>query len=271
MPFPKTGSCPFPGGHWPSKWGEEKIIRQTFSCLHSDQKKDLIEYFCEHDLAKTSATSQPAYRFPLIRLRDYFGIDEKFIRKCVQQSQEYKDFVEERQRSQAPPPPPEMSLLTAARIAACVTKELPKQDETTRRAGHHFRDREERTSATDAHVVRLADREANGITFCDGLPTNDGRFVQGGSKSQTRKHLNFETDKHRAMVCDMQKEIEQAVDDRMGDGSDLSKERKEIFFRQVEEEERKDKITGQFRKDVRAPYKARAALGLILLLSSVLW
>jgi hypothetical protein len=36
---------------------------------------------CEHDLqvAKTSVTSQPAYRFPLIKLRDYFGADEKVL------------------------------------------------------------------------------------------------------------------------------------------------------------------------------------------------
>jgi hypothetical protein len=69
----------------------------------------------------------------------------------------------------------------------------------------------------------------------------------------------------------MQKEIELAVDDRMGDESDLSKTRKQIFLRQVEEEERMDREAGNLRKDVRAPYKARAALGLILLLSSVLW
>ena len=51
MPFPKTGSCPFPGEHWPSKWGEEKITAKSFSCLNSDQKQDLIEYIGEHDLA----------------------------------------------------------------------------------------------------------------------------------------------------------------------------------------------------------------------------
>jgi hypothetical protein len=271
MPFPKTGSCPFPGGHWPSKWGEEKITAKSFSCLNSDQKQDLIEYIGEHDLAKTSATSQPAYRFPLFKLRDYFGADEKNLKRYVQQSQEYKDFVAERQRSQAPPPPPEMSLLTAARIALCLTAEPPKEDEATRRAGHNFRDREERKSASEAQVVRRADREANGITFCNGLPKNDNSFVQGGSKTKKLEKLDFETDTHRAMVCDMQKEIELAVDHRMGDKSDLSRERKAIFFRQVEEEERKDIEAGCHRTDARKPYKARAALGLILLLSSVLW
>ena len=271
MPYPKTGSCPFPGGHWPSKWGEEKITAKSFSCLNSDQKQDLIEYIGEHDLAKTSATSKPAYRFPLFKLRDYFGADENNLKRCVQKSQEYKDFVAERQRSEAPPPPPELSLLTAARIAACLMAEPPKEDEATRRAGYHFRDREERKSASVAQVLRRADMEANGIIFCNGLPAKDDRFVQGGAKNRKLERLDFETDKHRAMVCDMQKEIELAVDDRMGDESDLSKKRKEIFLRQVEEEERKDREAGQHRKDARAPYKARAALGLILLLSSVLW
>jgi hypothetical protein len=172
MPYPKTGSCPFPGGHWPSKWGEEKITAKSFSCLNSDQKQDLIEYIGEHDLAKTSATSKPAYRFPLFKLRDYFGADENNLKRCVQKSQEYKDFVAERQRSEAPPPPPELSLLTAARIAACLTAEPPKEDEATRRAGYHFRDREERKSASVAQVLRRADREANGIIcVANGIAT----------------------------------------------------------------------------------------------------
>jgi hypothetical protein len=102
-------------------------------------------------------------------------------------------------------------------------------------------------------------------------PARPSPFVQGGSKTRKLENLDFETDKHRAMVCDMQKEIELAVDDRMGDKSDLSRERKAIFFRQVEEEERKDIEAGCHRTDARKPYKARAALGLILLLSSVLW
>jgi hypothetical protein len=86
----------------------------------------------------------PAYQFPLFKLRNYFGADEKNIRVCVQQSQEYKDYVAERQRSQAPPPPPEMSLLTRARIVACLRAEPPEIDKVRRMAGDHFRHREER-------------------------------------------------------------------------------------------------------------------------------
>jgi hypothetical protein len=139
-------------------------------------------------------------------------------------------------------------------------------------AGDHFRDREERKSASAAQVVRQADRKAAGITFLKDLPTKDGMFVPGASTSRKLAELNFEKDPHRAIVCNMQKAIEAAVDDKIGDAGDLSGERKQIFARQVEEERRKDFVkTGNVRKDAGAPYTARAALGLILLLSSILW
>jgi hypothetical protein len=272
MPFEKTGPCPFTGEHWPSQWGEEKITAKKFSSLPTDQKKDLIDFFYEHEIAKTSARSKPAYRFPLWKLREYFGAKEQNIRVCVQQSQEYKDYVAERQRSQAPPPPPEMSLLTSVRIVACLRAEPPEIDKVRRMAGDHFRDREERKSASAAQVVRQADREAAGITFLKDLPTKDGMFVPGASASRKHAELNFEKDPHRAIVCNMQKAIEAAVDDKIGDAGDLSTERKLIFARQVEEERRKDLVkTRNVRKDAGAPYTARAALGLILLLSSILW
>ncbi len=254
----------------PSQWGEEKITAKKFSCLPTDQKKDLIDFFYEHEIAKTSAISRPAYRFPLLKLRYYFGSDEKYIRRCVQQSQEYKDYVAERQLSQAPPPPPEMSLLTRARIVACLRAEPPEIDKVRR--SDHFRDREERKSSSAAQVVHQADREAAGIRFINGLPTKDSRFVPGGSKSRKLAALNFETDPHRANVCNMQKEIDAAVDDKIEDAWDLSREIKLIFARQVEEEKQKELVkTGQVRNDACAPYTARAALGLILLLSSILW
>jgi hypothetical protein len=136
----------------------------------------------------------------------------------------------------------------------------------------HVRDREERKSASAAQVVRQADREAAGITFLKDLPTKDGKFVPGASTSRKHAELNFEKDPHRAIVCNMQKAIEAAVDDKIGDAGDLSTERKLIFARQVEEERRKDFVkTSNVRKDAGAPYTARAALGLILLLSSILW
>jgi hypothetical protein len=246
-----------------------------FSCLNSDHRKDLIEYFFEHESAKTSARPKPAYRFPLIRLRDYFGVDQKDVRRTVQGSQEYKDFVAERQRLQPPPDSrPELSLLTAARIAACLAAEPPEEDEATRRAGEYARDRDGRERASAAQVVRCgqADRKAAGISFSDGVPRNDGKFVQGGSKHGRLDALDFGTDKHRAMVCDMQKTIESAVDKKIGEDGDLSSNQKKIFSRLVDAEEQKDLAKmGQVRKDARAPDKARAALGLILLLSSVLW
>ena len=274
MPFPKTGPCPFTGAHWPPQWDGE-ITGKEFSCLHKNQKEDLIKYFFERNSTKKSATSKPAYRFPLNQLRDYFGKHAEYVKKTVENSQDYKDFVAERQRLQPPPDSrPELSLLTAARIAACLAAEPPEEDEATRRAGEYARDRDGRERASAAQVVRCgqADRKAAGISFSDGVPRNDGKFVQGGSKHGRLDSLDFGTDKHRAMVCDMQKTIESAVDKKIGEDGDLSSNQKKIFSRLVDAEEQKDLAKmGQVRKDARAPYKARAALGLILLLSSVLW
>jgi hypothetical protein len=270
MPFAKTGSCPFAGSHWPSQWGEQKLSAKKFSLLHSDQKRDLIQYFFEHDSQKTSARSQPAYRFPLTALRDYFGAHTHDLRKAVMQSEEYKAFFTERQRLQAQPPPPEMSLLTAARIAACLAMDPPKEDERARWEGDHARDREERMSASVAQVVRQADRQAAGIICSKGPPRKDGMYETGGSTDRTHHYFDFEKDKTRGIVCDMQATINEAVDKKIGD---FDRKQKEIFGRLVQEEIRKNVVkTGKTaRTDARAPYKARAALGLILLLSSTLW
>ena len=267
MPFEKTGSCPFTGGHWPLQWGEEKITPKTFSCLNSDQRKDLIEYFFEHESAITSARPNPAYRFQLNQLRDYFGKCANDVKRAVQGSQDYKDFVAERQRLQAPPPPPEMSLLTAARIAACLGMEPPEEDEATRRARGYARDSEERKSATAAQVVRQAERLAAGIITTNGLPRNDGKYKMVGS--QSLHAFDFESDPTRVIVCDMQTSINAAADESI---RNQVPKMKTIFDRLVAEEERKELCQGKpIRTDVRAPYKTRAALGLILLLSSTLW
>ena len=267
MPFEKNGPCPFTGAHWPSQWGQEKISNKRFSGLHCDQKKDLIEYFYERNSAKTSATSKPPYRFPLNQLRDYFGAHEQNLKNAVENSQDYKDFVAERQRSQAPPPPPEMSLLTAARIAACLAMEPPEEDEGTRRARGYARDSERRKSASAAQVVRRAEREAAGIITTNGLPRNDGVYKEVGSRSQ--HSFDFESDPTRVIVCDMQTSINKAADESIRNGVQT---RKAIFDRLVGEEERKEAAKGKpILTGVRAPYKTRAALGLILLLSSTLW
>jgi hypothetical protein len=266
MPFEKNGPCPFAGAHWPPQWDGE-ITGKQFSCLHKNQKEDLIKYFFERNSTKKSATSKPAYRFPLNQLRDYFGKHAEYVKKTVENSQDYKDFVAERQRSQAPPPPPEMSLLTAARIAACLAMEPPKEDEATRRGRGYARDREERKSASAAQVVRQAERQAAGIITTNGLPRNDGKYKLVGS--QSLHAFDFESDPTRVIVCDMQTSINQAADESIGNAVE---KRKAIFDRLVTEEKRKEAANGKpILTDVRAPYKTRAALGLILLLSSTLW
>ena len=243
------------------------ITPKKFSSLHRDQKIDLIEYFYVHDSAKNTVHSRPDYKFPLLRLRDYFGIDQQSLKRTVMQSQEYKDYVDAHQLSQAPPPPPEMSLLTAARIAACLAMEPPEEDEGTRRARGYARDSERRKSASAAQVVRRAERQAAGIITTNGLPRNDGVYKEVGSQSQ--HSFDFESDPTRVIVCDMQTSINKAADESIRNGVQT---RKAIFDRLVEEEERKEAAKGKPNlTGVRAPYKTRAALGLILLLSSTLW
>ena len=129
-------------------------------------------------------------------MRDYFGKHAEYVKKTVENSQDYKDFVAERQRSQAPPPPPEMSLLTAARIAACLAMEPPKEDEATRRGRGYARDREERKSASAAQVVRQAERQAAGIITqaTNGLPRNDGKYKRVGSNLKSLHAFDFESD-----------------------------------------------------------------------------
>ena len=82
------------------------------------------------------------------------------------------------------------------------------------------------------------------------------------------------------MVCDMKGVIDKVVDYRFGDGRNgiegkASTEDKKMFERLVEEEKAKDEEAHGSSKS-RSPktslalYKARAALGLIQLLSSIL-
>ena len=270
MPLDKSGHCPFKGSHWPPQWDKESITPKRFdSILQKDQQKDLFEYFYEHESAKTAQNSQPAYRFPLNQLKDYLGADITNLRRTVLKSEGYKEFAAERRRLQAPPPPPEMSLLTSARIAACLAAEPPEGDDFA--AVAHTQDTEEKARATADKVVRKADRESMGISFSEGLPNNEGKFIDGAAKKK-QYSLDFDKDPHRAMVCNMQRLIEVAANKEVGVMGGFTSEQKEIFSMLVKEEERKDEIRGKCRrKDARAPYTARAALGLILLFSSILW
>ena len=229
--------------------------------LDEDQKKDLYEYFYEHQSAQSSKTSRPAYRFPLQRFRDYFGAQANDFRRTVTLSEGYQKYSEERQR---PPPPPEMSLLTAARIAAYLDAE--PHEEIAMQAARKLREENEMARATAAQVVRKKDRQNEGIRFSDELPNKEGKFTAGGARrSET---IDFDKDPHRGMVCDMQRPIERAADKSY---SGFTFEKKDIFTKLTKKEEEKDRKKGFVRTDARKPYKARAALGLILLVSSVLW
>ena len=263
MPLERSGTCPFEGSHWPRKWERENITPKMFATiLDEDQKKDLYEYFYEHQSAQSSKISRPAYRFPLQRFRDYFGAQANDFRRTVTLSEGYQKYSEERQR---PPPPPEMSLLTTARIAAYLDAE--PHEEIAMQAARKLREENEMARATAAQVVRKKDRQNEGIRFSDELPNKEGKFTAGGARrSET---IDFDKDPHRSMVCDMQRPIERAADKSI---KGFTLEKKAIFTKLVEKEVEKDKSKGHsVRTDARKPYTARAALGLILLLSSVLW
>ena len=151
----------------------------------------------------------------------------------------------------------------------------------------------EAEAATSAHVIRKEDREANKIVFARGLPlTKDGRYLSGDFKGTGTKfrQVLWDKDPHRLMVCDMQGYVDAAADERFSvDNGAAQKEDKDLFWKLVKEEkeeaerkameeEAEDQVTEanakkkgiRLIKSTRAPYKARVALRLILLLASVL-
>ena len=83
----------------------EEYKAYAFSLLDEFQKRDLILYFYERDLARTEQNPQPPYTFSLERFRGYFGRSPAEIRNTVLHSDECKAYAEERSR---PPAPPEM-------------------------------------------------------------------------------------------------------------------------------------------------------------------
>ena len=241
------------------------MSKHTFSSLGEDQKRDLMLYFYERNSKKTDVRLQPKYEFCLEEFRGYFGFDPKSIRRGVMRSEEYLAFHEERSR---PPPPPEMSLLTRALIAACLLCPLPPAAGDDAGERIRERDRWEREHASEAQVVRKSDRKGKGILFSEGMPFGERKYVCGENKLR-HKLVGPESrwDHNKSMVCNMQRTIEQAATS-MVQASTYTKQ--EIFRTLVEDEEKKAKEKGDFDTTARAPYKARAALGLVLLLTSVL-
>ena len=155
----------------------------------------------------------------------------------------------------------------------------------------------EAEAATSAHVIRKEDRtDKDGnvkIAFARGLPlTKNGRYMCGNFKGTGTKfrQVLWDEDPHRLMVCDMQGYVDAAADERFSvDNGAAQKEDKDLFWKLVKEEkeeaerkameeEAEDQATEvnakkkgiRLIKSTRAPYKARVALRLILLLASVL-
>ena len=247
------------------------MILDSFCSLGECYKLDLFAYFYERESARTQLHPRPAYRFPLESFRNYFGKNPDHIKRCVTRSAEYVAYKARAEERSRPPPPPEMSLLTRDLIAACLLLHPPPPPAAADDDGAWIRERDqlEREHASEAQVVRKSDRHGKGILFSEGMP-----FVKDGEKTyicgeDKRKHkiMGPEWDRSRVMVCNMQKEIEAAAN-AMLDSSMSTK--RAIFEELIEKEKQKDRSTGCLDTSARAPYKARAALGLVLLLTSVL-
>jgi hypothetical protein len=189
------------------------------------------------------------------------------MKNTVLKSAEFDAYCKERSR---PPLPPELSLLTRALIAECLLcPPPPPAAADDDGAWVRERDRWERAHASEAQVVRKSDRAGNGILFSEGMPFGVGgerKYVCGEGKRE-HKTMGPGWDRSRAMVCNMQKAIELAANDM--EASSISKNKK-IFAELIEEERQKDVSKGCLNTSARAPYRARAALGLVLLLTSVL-
>jgi hypothetical protein len=129
----------------------------------------------------------------------------------------------------------------------------------------------ESAAATSADVVRKEDRKRKGIHFARGLPiTKNGRYVDGNFQGTGAKfgQILWEEDRNLGMICDMQGHIDAAADERFGVGGTAQQEQQDLFEKLVREEMEKE--DGKIDKSKRAPYKARVALRLILMLASVL-
>ena len=265
MPFDKNGPCPFHGDHWPPTWPDKtSITPKTFSSLSDRQRLDFIEYYYERESKKRKASSQPECRFPLEKLKAYFGQHKTRYGQVVLGSAEYKAYAKERSR---PPPPPEMSLLTRVLIAFCCTLAPPPPQTAEARA----KSWEEEQMWLPEQVVRELDRAREGIhTSKSGLPDKDGNYKDGDYED---KVLEFDKDPNRILVCNMQHTIASAATrqfgaDWRGQGGSAGEEDQAIWKELVEAEMRDVKSEEADRN--RTKYVARAVLGLIQLLASVL-
>ena len=199
-----------------------------------------------------------------------------------------------------PHPPPEMSLLTPILIDTCAELDQPSLvDEAS--AADAF-DRTERQDASPAQVVRTADRMGKGIRTVLGLPNRRGKYVfcdkemaeglntkpvknmkqvkttkpvgkSEPSRSQ-KSDFDFDSDPNRIIISNAQKMFEDAAKPQFAAMGSATDEDRIIFGRLVKEEERLELLSGSppAEKDkLQKKCWARAVLGLLQLLASVLW
>ena len=125
-------------------------------------------------------------------------------------------------------------------------------------------------NASVSQVVRKSDRSGKRVCFSKGLPsTRTGKYTCG-EDGKSHKNIKWETDTHKLMVCDMKGLLDKVVDDRFGGKSgygNAQHEDKLLFKRLVEEERGRDKT--KYTR-ARSPFRPRAGLRLIMMLTSIL-
>lgn len=127
--------------------------------------------------------------------------------------------------------------------------------------------------ATVHDVVRKEDRVRKGIAYSLGLPLHmNGTYVDGNSSSKRHSQINWDTDQNRCLVCDVLDLWNKVVDYWFGGktsvASHATQDQSAVFASLVVEEE--TKASKPLIEGARAPYRARAARRLILLLASTL-
>ena len=155
-------------------------------------------------------------------------------------------------------------------IKECLGLQQPVESEVERTSKAAERAECERRNASVSQVVRKSDRSGKRVCFSKGLPsTRTGKYTCGDD-GKSHKNIKWETDTHKLMVCDMLGLLNKVVDDRFGGNSGYGNaqlEDKLLFKRLVEEERGRDKT--KYTR-ARSPFRPRAGLRLIMMLTSIL-
>lgn len=184
-----------------------------------------------------------------------------------------------------PPPAPAPSGLICAAIRDMILAHQSEADSSRDQLSAKTRADLESNAATPGDVVCKEQRAAKGIAFAKGLPKDkEGTYVDGigGKKHES---VAWDRTKHRIVICNMKDPLIEAANEKYGDEGTASPSDRPKFWKLVDEEKAKAKAKAKREKQGKdkaranpvkrtsvdpSVYTARAVLGLILLLASVL-